>query len=221
MLLLLGSCEMFMANVGTMVLGVPASRNEATTGAGFSAGGTGGGAAQVRLLSFSNTCARLFVGPLADYLAPAPLVHPHSGIHFPRKRYISRLAFLSAACVLMIAAFFWMAAGVISQTDIYFVSIATGVAYGASFTVTPSIVAALWLGPSAGRNFGIVTYAPFVGTPLFSILYATISSSHQQEDGSVCTGTRCWRTTFWITTVTSGLGLILSLILLRRRRDRI
>ncbi|KAG8803562.1 putative monocarboxylate transporter mch1 [Serendipita sp. 399] len=232
MLLLLGSCEMFMANVGTMVLGVPVNRDEATTGGGYSfgsmirrlgggVGGGGGGAAQVRLLSFSNTCARLFVGPLADYLAPAPLAHPHGGIHFPRKRYTTRILFLSVSCGLMVAAFCWMAAGVISQEDIYFVSIATGVAYGVTFTVTPSMVAAFWLGPSAGRNYGIVTYAPFIGTPIFSYLYAWISSSHQIDENTVCTGTRCWRTTFWITTVTSSVALILSLILARRRRDRI
>lgn len=85
----------------------------------------------------------------------------------------------------------------------------------------PSIVASLWIGPSAGRNFGIVTYAPFVGTPLFSYLYAFISASHKADDGSVCMGTRCWKTTFWITTATTVLGFVLTLILLRRRRDRV
>lgn len=77
------------------------------------------------------------------------------------------------------------------------------------------------MGPSAGRNFGIVTYAPFIGTPLFSYLYAFVSASYQSEDGSVCTGTRCWRKTFWITTATTIIAFSLTLILLRRRRDRV
>ncbi|PVG02278.1 MFS general substrate transporter [Serendipita vermifera] len=215
MLLLLGSCEMVISNIGTMILGVPETRDDIKIGASSSA--STGGAVQVRLLSLSNTIARLLTGPLADYLAPAPLAHPHGEVYFPRKRYFSRLVFLSASCALMIGAYLWMAAGVISQRDIYLVSIATGVAYGASFTVTPSIVASLWMGPSAGRNFGIVTYAPFIGTPLFSYLYAFVSASQPLEGETVCTGTRCWRKTFWITSVTTTLGLLSSLILLRRR----
>jgi hypothetical protein len=126
---------MLISNIGTMVLGVPETRDEATTGDGPSIS-SAGGAAQVRLLSLSNTCARLLIGPVADYLAPAPLAHPTGAVYFPRKRYFSRLAFLSASCTLMVGAFLWMAAGVVSQRDIYFVSIATGVAYGGSFTVT-------------------------------------------------------------------------------------
>jgi hypothetical protein len=77
------------------------------------------------------------------------------------------------------------------------------------------------MGPSAGRNFGIVTYAPFIGTPLFSYLYAFVSASQSLEGETVCTGTRCWRKTFWITSATTTLGLLLSLILLRRRYARV
>ncbi|CAG7845890.1 SubName: Full=Related to carboxyl methyl transferase {ECO:0000313/EMBL:CCA77941.1} [Serendipita indica DSM 11827] len=220
MLLLLGSCEMVLSNIGTIVLGVPMHRGDVTTGVDTPSGSEGG-VVQVRLLSLSNTCARLLVGPLADYLAPAPLAHPTGEVYFPRKRYVSRLAFLSTACALMAIAYLWMAAGVVSQTDIYLVSIATGVAYGSAFTVTPSIVASLWLGPNAGRNFGIVTYAPFIGTPLFAYLYAFISQSYQLEGETVCTGTRCWRTTFFITTATTTVALLLSLTLLRRRRESV
>ena len=110
-------------------------RGDVTTGTDLPSG-SGGGAAQVRLLSLANTCARLLVGPLADFLAPAPLAHPTGEIYFPRKRYVSRVVFLSAACALMIAGYLWMAVGVVSQTDIYLVSIAVGVAYGGAFTVT-------------------------------------------------------------------------------------
>lgn len=131
---------MVMSNIGTIVLGLPETRDGVSTGGKFATFITSaaGGAAQVRLISFSNTCARLLTGPLADYLAPAPLAHPTmSGERlFPRKRYFSRIAFLCGACALMTTAYLWMAAGAISQTDVYFVSIAAGVAYGAAFTVT-------------------------------------------------------------------------------------
>jgi hypothetical protein len=131
--LIISQCEMLMSNIGTMVLGVPETRDGVTTGDSLST--SAGGAAQVRLLSLSNTCARLVVGPLADYLAPTPLAHPTGEVYFPRKRYFSRLVFLSVSCALTVGAFLWMAAGVVSQRDIYFVSIATGLAYGGSFTV--------------------------------------------------------------------------------------
>lgn len=121
---------MVLGNIGTMVLGVPETRG------GIASLPKAGGATQVRILSLANTFARLLSGPLADYLAPAPLAHPTGELYFPRKRYFSRLAFLSASCAIMFFAYFWMAAGVVSRQDIYFVSIATGIAYGATFTVT-------------------------------------------------------------------------------------
>jgi len=120
---------MVLGNIGTIVLGVPETRD------GIYSLPKAGGATQVRLLSLSNTIARLLCGPLADYLAPVPLAHPTGELYFPRKRYFSRLLFLSAACGIMVAAYLWMAAGVVSQRDIYLVSIATGMAYGATFTV--------------------------------------------------------------------------------------
>lgn len=121
---------MVLGNIGTMVLGVPATRD------GIASLPKAGAATQVRLLSLANTVARLLTGPLADYLAPAPLAHPTGELYFPRKRYFSRLSFLSGSCAIMVVAYFWMAAGVVSQRDISLVSIATGVAYGTTFTVT-------------------------------------------------------------------------------------
>lgn len=121
---------MVISNVGTIVLGLPESREE-----GSKTISTPGGAAQVRLLSLSNTCARLLVGPLSDYFAPTRLAHPTGEMYFPRKRFVSRLFFLCTACFIMSVAYLWMAAGVVSQRDVYIVSICTGVSYGGVFTV--------------------------------------------------------------------------------------
>lgn len=53
-----------------------------------------------------------------------------------------------------------------------------------------------------GRNYGIITYALFLGTPVFSYLYAFIAVAHvpdseSNQDG-VCRGpaSRCWTLTF-------------------------
>src|ERR1700683_3174816 len=65
-------------------------------------------------------------------------------------------------------------------------------------TFRPSLLSSIWGLSNLGRNFGIITYAPFVGTPLFSYLYAFVSAGHAGDQGSVCKGVECWQLTFWV-----------------------
>ena len=66
-------------------------------------------------------------------------------------------------------------------------------------TCRPSLISSIWGLSNLGRNFGIITYAPFVGTPIFSYLYAFVSAGHTNTgQGSVCKGVECWQPTFWI-----------------------
>lgn len=99
-------------------------------------------------------------------------------------------------------------------------SIGTGIAYGAVFTALPGIVSSVWGLSNLGRNFGIITYAPFIGTPLFSYLYAFIAASHA-TDGAVCKGTQCWKLTFGVTTVSAVGALAVSVVLWRRWKGRV
>ena len=212
-----------MSNIGTIVLGVPVSEiRSSPTYPGASAHDASSTApTQVRLLSLSNTLSRLVTGPLADYLTPVGLLNVTTGVlQFPSHRRFSRLLFPLLAALVMSLSYFWMVTGVRTQQDIYAVSISTGASYGMVFTVLPSVITSLWLEKNAGRNFGLVMYAPFVGTPVFSYLYAF--GTAQQEDGDgICEGVKCWRGTFAIATAAMVLTFALTAMLWKRARTLI
>src|SRR5258706_7522240 len=212
---------MVMSNIGTIVLGVPVSSNgrSSPTYPGTYAGDALGTApTQVRLISLSNTLSRLITGPLADYLAPVGLLNSVTGVlQFPSHRRFSRLLFPLLSALVMSLSYLWMTVGVRTQQDIYAVSISIGASYGMVFTVLPSIIASLWLEKNARRNFGLVMYAPFVGTPTFSYLYAFGAAQGADADG-ICQGVKCWRGTFAIAAAAMVFTFALMAILWRRAR---
>ncbi|KAJ7685074.1 MFS general substrate transporter [Mycena polygramma] len=202
----LGPCEMIISNVGTIVLSLPPASSSVFSGS------SGAAAFQVKVLAITNTVTRLLIGPIADYVSPMT-----SGpLPTHRKHYISRAVFLAGPAAVLALSFLWMEVVVRSQADIWVLSVGTGIAYGATFTVLPSIIASVWGTHRAGRNFGIVVYAPLTGTTVFSSLYAFISDSayHTPTDG-ICRGSSCWRTTFRIAGGLQVVAILWSLILWR------
>lgn len=118
---------MVVSNLGTIVLSLPSSSPGASTTANVSS--------QVRLLSFFNTVSRLFVGPLADALAPVA-AQLDSGIWaFSRRRYASRVVFMLGTSLLLALTFAWLELGVRTQERVWPLSVGTGVAYGSTFTI--------------------------------------------------------------------------------------
>lgn len=192
---ILGSSEMVISNIGTIVLSL-ASQASNTTVAPSTDMAT---ATQVRFLSVANTLSRLVVGPLADFVSPTATA---SGVQsILRKRHVSRVAFLFFSILILTLTYLWMVLGVRSQVDLWVLSIGAGVAYGSTFTILPSLVSSMWGIENLGRNFGVLTYAPFLGTPAFSYFYAFNAASHS-DDGVVCRGIQCWSTTFsWYTAI--------------------
>ncbi|TDL27362.1 MFS general substrate transporter [Rickenella mellea] len=225
-LLSLGSCEMVISNIGTIVLSLPSKpdRNITSIVPPIAAVTS----LQVRLLSISNTVSRLLVGPLADFVSPVALYLPCGTLHYPRKHRISRIAFLSASSLMLLVTFAWMDFTIRTQQGLWALSLGTGIAYGAIFTILPSIVSSIWGLSNLGRNFGVLTYAPFIGTPLFSYLYAFVSVAHVEErDRSsnvgdvVCKGVRCWQLTFSLASFAATVSLIASLVLWKRWKGRV
>ncbi|KAF8078054.1 MFS general substrate transporter [Lyophyllum atratum] len=215
-LLSIGASEMVISNMGTIVLSLPPSSAPSsntppdviTTN-------------QVKIISIANTLSRLVVGPLADFVSPVASFLPTGTIIYPRKHRVSRVAFLSGPILLLAMSFLWMEIGVKSREAVWTLSVGTGINYGAVFTVLPSIVSSGWGPPDLGRNFGFMTYAPFIGTPLFSYLYAFISASNARESTGICEGTICWRATFWVTCATSTLAFLGSLVLWKHWHGRV
>jgi len=207
--LVIGAAEMVISNIGTIVLSFPPDAGSVYPSSALSDHAT---SKQVRILSISNTLSRLVVGPLADFVSPLALYLPASTIVYPRKHQISRAVFLAVPALLLALIFTWMEFGVMSREAVWALSFGIGVSYGAVFTVLPSIVSAIWGMSDLGRNFGIITYAPFLGTPLFSYLYAFVSASNSGGK-NICEGVVCWQMTFWISAGTSILSFLGSIVL--------
>jgi len=187
----MGMSEMVICNIGTIVASFTPSASEASkTTVG----------SQVRLLSLANTLSRLITGPLADFTSPLPIRHPSGELHFHPKRSITRVVFVFVTAALLLCASMWMAFGPVSLDGVWFFSLLTGAAYGMIWTVMPSIVEGLWGTEHVARNFGTITYAPFIGTPIFSLLYAYLSEKARDlsTDDPICRGPACWQPTFTI-----------------------
>ena len=237
----ISQCEMVISNIGSIVVSLPSDSSTTNNLSSLAASPSASAitSTQVRLISLANTFSRLLVGPLADFVSPAASSLPCGTIYYSRKHRVSRVAFIFAASALLVLTYAWMEFGVMSREKLwvvryvtcYFViashlfadfagSIGTGVAYGAFFTALPGIISSVSGLPNLGRNFGIITYAPFLGTPIFSYLYAFIAAAHADESG-ICTGTSCWRSTFGISIGAAVLSVILSVVLWKRWKGRV
>ncbi|KAG5727661.1 putative transporter MCH1 [Termitomyces sp. T112] len=203
----IGASEMVISNMGTIVLSLTSDPLSA-----INIPSDVVTANQVKILSISNTLSRLVVGPLADFVSPVASYLPTGATIYPRKHRISRVVFLTLPTSLLCMVFLWMEIGAKSRRAVWVLSVGTGINYGAVFAVLPSIVSSGWGTANLGRNFGILSYAPFIGTPIFSYLYAFISAANSDES-EICQGTICWRVTFWVATVTSAAAVLGTLIL--------
>jgi len=221
-LVVLGSCEMVISNIGTIVLSHPISSSSSGINVLGVPSTDVATSTQVRILSLSNTVSRLLVGPVADFVSPVASYLPNGDRSYPRKHRISRIAFLVGPTILLASTYFWMELGIRSQATLWALSIGAGISYGITFTILPSLVSSIWGLSNLGRNFGIMTYAPFVGTPLFSYLYAFVSAGHTDSDqGSVCKGVECWQLTFWVGFAGALVALCGSAMLWRQWKGRV
>ncbi|PIL24136.1 hypothetical protein GSI_13888 [Ganoderma sinense ZZ0214-1] len=212
MVLIVGAAEMVVSNLGTIVLSLPPSSPGGNTTTNVSS--------QVRLLSFFNTISRLIVGPVADALAP--VASRLDGVWaFSRKRYTSRVVFMLGTSLLLALTFGWLELGVRTQESVWPLSVGTGIAYGSTFTILPGILSSIWGLNHLGRNFGYISYAAFVGTTVFSYLYAFIASRHVAPGETACGGVKCWQSTFGISIGTSFLACFAAFVLWRQWKARV
>ncbi|KDN51525.1 hypothetical protein RSAG8_00070, partial [Rhizoctonia solani AG-8 WAC10335] len=77
-------------------------------------------------------------------------------------------------------------------------------------TCRPSITSVIWGARNLGRNFGILSYAPLIGTPVFTYVYAWTSGQG-----------RDWRTMFVISASSAVAALVGCSMLWRRWSGRL
>ncbi|KAI5988957.1 MFS general substrate transporter [Pisolithus orientalis] len=217
---ILGSCEMVISNIGTIVLSLP-SRYFPTTALDGIPSGDLATSTQVRSISIANTVSRFVVGPLADFVSPVPSHPQPSSRGTLRKHFVSRLVFLAFSSSVLVCTCLWTVVGIRSQAALWALSIGAGIAYGCAFTILPSLVSSIWGIHNLGRNYGILIYAPFLGTSVFSYLYAFVAVEHTPADGGVCMGVRCWHATFEVSGVAAALAFVATLWLWKTWRGKV
>ena len=114
---------MVMSNIGTIIAHTAqhSTSPSSSTSVAF----------HVQLMSMANTVTRLLTGPVADWVSPALLLMADADpVPTRRKRYVSRVVFVSASCALFFLAFGWMAVGVRSSHSVWVLSLGTGAGYG-------------------------------------------------------------------------------------------
>ncbi|KAI5983058.1 MFS general substrate transporter [Pisolithus albus] len=210
---ILGSCEMIMSNIGTIVLSLPPRYFPTSSDIATST--------QIKAISLSNTISRLVVGPLADVVSPITSHLPPGSRGILGKHLISRTAFLTFSSSVLICTYLWMVVGVRSQGGLGILSVGAGIAYGCTFAVLPSLLSSIWGIHNLGRNYGVLIYAPFLGTPAFSYLYAFVAAGHVPPDGGVCTGVECWRATFGVSGGVVALAFVATLWLWKAWRGKV
>ncbi|KAH7340483.1 major facilitator superfamily domain-containing protein [Rhizoctonia solani] len=188
-IIITGTAETVIANMGTIVMEFPGHGESLV-------------AMQVRLLSIASTLAKLCTGPLADWICPpvdeGPTMVCWCGPVRPEpKKGWNRMLFPATCLVILASVYAYTAMCITSAGQLWVLSIGTGLAYGASWAVLPSIASVIWGARNLGRNFGILSYAPLIGTPIFTYIYAWAS----EED-------RSWRTMFVISTASVAAALL-------------
>ncbi|KAF9069867.1 major facilitator superfamily domain-containing protein [Rhodocollybia butyracea] len=214
MVMILGACEMIISNVGTIVISLPSQFIQTLTSEGEQVASL-----QVKILSVSNTLSRLLVGPVADFVSPVFSYQHPEGFTTVTKHRMSRMVFLSGSASLLAITCAWMVFGVQTRHDVWLLSVGTGITYGAVWTVLPGVTCSVWGIRNLARNFGLIAYSPFVGTPIFSYVYALIVARHTLQ-GMTCKGRICWESTFIFSLGTSLAALAITAILWRKWSGR-
>lgn len=130
---------------------------------------------------------------------------------------------------LVLAIFLFLLAQVCALTIsnphlLVFVSGLSGLGYGFTFGVFPSIVSESFGIKGLSQNWGFMTLAPVVSGNIFNIFYGRTYDRHsitKPGGGQVCMdGLDCYKAAYWVTLGACGLGVIASLWVIWRQHVR-
>eukprot|EP00300_Choanocystis_sp_HF-7_P019721 c20413_g1_i2.p1 GENE.c20413_g1_i2~~c20413_g1_i2.p1 ORF type:complete len:537 (-),score=85.69 c20413_g1_i2:1296-2906(-) len=159
----------------------------------------------VAVLGCFNCGGRLVAGFVTDKFART----------IPRTLFLAVWISIMAASMALLTAFGNIPALSISVALMAF-------SYGLIFSTSASLVGDLFGTAHYGANYGVVDFAPAVGSLIFATKVAgTIYDRHAHEGGQqgrVCYGHECYQLTFAIATIASCLGVGCSLLLWRNTR---
>ncbi|KAF7559454.1 hypothetical protein G7046_g4693 [Stylonectria norvegica] len=160
----------------------------------------------VSILSLCSFLGRLLSGVGSDFLV--------KGMH------ASRVWCLVFACVVFCLAQI-CALNIENPHLLGLVSGLSGLGYGFLFGVFPSIVAETFGIHGLSQNWGFMTLSPVISSNVFNIFYGKIYDQHSvvQPGGErfCLDGLECYRSAYWVTLGACGLGLIVTLLVIRHQ----
>lgn len=188
----------------------------------------------VSIIAVASTVARILAGTLSDMFAPAPDRHSHhrgpnsltsslasldplaSSTTSTAPRWqlsLPRPALLLTSTLLLSLGQALLASGLIqahAHGRLWVVSALVGTGYGATFSLVPIIISAVWGVENFGTNWGIVAVAPAPAAAVWGAVYAAIYQGASAGNGADrCYGYACYGPTFWGMTVASLLACVL------------
>jgi hypothetical protein len=153
----------------------------------------------VSIISFMSFLGRLASGVGSDLL-------------------VKRLNMSRFWCVAASAAIFTLGqfcgARIENPNHLWAVSALTGLAYGALFGVFPALVVDAFGVGGFSVNWGFMTLAPVVSGNIFNIWYGAVYDAHSEVSNgerSCSEGLACYRNAYWVTLVSSFLGILVCL----------
>lgn len=183
-ILISGSTETLVGNMGSILASVAAPEEPSPASMAFS------------LFAVFSTLARLLTGSSIDLLAH----HGYSRFHIP----------IFVVSLPMCCAF--LSLGVIPMTTTTGVLVAlslNGFCYGAMYCSGPVIAAEVWGVDNFGRNWGVLSYSPLIGSTVASFLYAVMYDAQAKKEhnqGNLCIGQTCFSRSLAILAVWIAVG---------------
>ncbi|KAK3691873.1 hypothetical protein LTR37_018366 [Vermiconidia calcicola] len=165
----------------------------------------------VGILSIMSCCGRLGSGIGSDWL-----------VHHNASRFWTLVA---SSCIFTVAQI--VAMTLEDPNALFWLSGLTGLGYGALFGVFPALVADAFGTSGMAINWGAMTLAPVLSGNIFNLAYGSILDKHSvfKEDGHhgggelVCDeGKGCYASAYWITLLSSVVGIFFSLWCIRSER---
>lgn len=105
-----------------------------------------------------------------------------------------------------------------------FVSSLSGLGYGFLFGVFPSIVAEAFGIHGLSQNWGFMTLSPVVSGNVFNLIYGLVFDAHSivepTGERSCDDGLACYRAAYFVTLAACGLGLVVTLVVIRHQQKQ-
>lgn len=180
-----GGSEMVMSSIGSMVFSLLYANVENLDDEELGRDTLLIRTRQVQIIAIANTVARLFVGVISDLVSPARIKRHDDGTWQRRLRNfrVSRVTLLLVALGLLSTTFFITTIALNSINNLWIVSVMTGLGYGMTFTLVPTLIMRAWP-RQFGRHFGILNYMAALGSLCFSMLFAFVND-HVALHGSL------------------------------------